>query len=215
MTGNIPDTLHTTLPCAVCLKPQERCEGQTEVPYGANIFTTHGHYGATAFDTPGGEYLELLICTPCMTTMRENSAIHRVLLGTEATPGQFNLWGSPDDPQDDNPWNQQRLRNDFAMEHYFESTPGMAQDWAKLIFDACQVASREGKVFDPAAVPAPGQLDQDRIIATAQAKVDFYDDLRGHPSEWTEIEYAEAESALRAADAHDAENGISRLRTNG
>lgn len=40
-------------------------DGQPEVPYGANIFISHGHYGATAYDAPGGEYLELLICTPC------------------------------------------------------------------------------------------------------------------------------------------------------
>lgn len=50
-----------------------------------------------------------------------------------------------------------------------------------------------------------------RIVAAAQAKVDFYDDLRGHPSEWTEIEYAEAEAALKAADAWDAANGLRRV----
>ena len=50
-----------------------------------------------------------------------------------------------------------------------------------------------------------------RIVAAAQAKVDFYDELRGHPSEWTEIEYAEAQAALKAADAWDAANGIRRI----
>lgn len=148
-----PET--TSLPCAVCMQPQERMDGQAEVPYGANIFITHGHYGATAFDTPGGEYLELLICTPCMMTMRDNAAIHRVLLGTETTPGQFNVWGSPEDPQEDNPWNKQRLRNEWAMTDFFDGAPaGMNQDWAAAIFDACQVASREGKAFDPASIPA-------------------------------------------------------------
>lgn len=53
-----------------------------------------------------------------------------------------------------------------------------------------------------------------RIIAAAQAKVDFYDDLRGHPSEWTEIEYAEAQVALKAADAWDAANGVRRVTIN-
>lgn len=47
-----------------------------------------------------------------------------------------------------------------------------------------------------------------RIAAAAQAKVDFYDDLRGHPSEWTEIDYAEAAAALTAADAWDLSNGV-------
>lgn len=50
-----------------------------------------------------------------------------------------------------------------------------------------------------------------RIIAAAQAKVDFYDDLRGHPSEWTETDYAEAEVALDAAGAWDAANSVHRI----
>lgn len=50
-----------------------------------------------------------------------------------------------------------------------------------------------------------------RTIAAAQATVDFYEPLRGRPSEWTEIEYAEAEAALKAADAWDAANGVHRI----
>lgn len=50
-----------------------------------------------------------------------------------------------------------------------------------------------------------------RTIAAAQAKVDFYDDLRGHPSQWTEIDYAEAEASLRTADAWDVSNGVIRV----
>lgn len=146
----------TTLPCAVCRKLLERIDGDPDVPYDANIFTTHGHHGSTAFDPVfGGEHLELHICTDCMMTMRENAAIHRVLKATEATPEQTFIWGSAEDPREDNPWNRQRLRNDFIMEGFFESTPGMRQDWAKLIYEACQVASRDGKAFDPATIPAP------------------------------------------------------------
>lgn len=51
-----------------------------------------------------------------------------------------------------------------------------------------------------------------RIAAAAQARVDFYDALRGHPSEWTEIDYAEAEVVLSAADAWDAASGVLRIR---
>lgn len=131
-------------------------DGDPEVPYGANIFISYGHYGSTAFDSVfGGEHLELLICTPCMTTMRANAAIHRVLKATEATPEQTFLWGSPEDPNEDNPWNKQRLRNDFVMEDCFEATPSMSQEWAKLIYDACQEASRAGKAFNPASISAP------------------------------------------------------------
>jgi hypothetical protein len=53
--------------------------------------------------------------------------------------------------------------------------------------------------------------DDPRIVAAAQAKVDFYDDLRGYPSEWTELEYGEAEAGLKAADAWDTVNGVCRV----
>lgn len=144
----------TTLPCAVCRKPLEAMDGHPDVPYAANIFITHGHYGSTAYDTFGGEHLELLICTSCMTIMQKNSAIHRVFQATEEIPEQTFVWGSDEDPAADNNWNRQRLRNEFAMEDYLESTEGMNQEWAKLIFDACTTASRDGKAFDPASVPA-------------------------------------------------------------
>lgn len=53
-----------------------------------------------------------------------------------------------------------------------------------------------------------------RIIAAAQATVDFYEQLRGRPSQWTEIDYAEAEAALQAADAWDAAHGVHRIPLN-
>lgn len=146
----------TTLPCAVCRKTLERMDGQVNAPYAANIFTSDGHYGATAYDAPGGEHLELFICTDCLDIMKANAAIHRVLHPTEATPAARNLWDSPEDPREDNPWNKQRLRNEFAMSDYFDEAPqGMDDTWARAIFDACQAASRKGEAFDPASVPAP------------------------------------------------------------
>lgn len=144
----------TTLPCAVCLKPQERMDGQADVPYGANIFTSGGHYGATAYDSYGGEHLELLICAPCLTTMQANAAIHRVFQATGEIPEQTFVWGSAEDPAADNNWNRQRLRNEFAMEDYLEAAEGMNQEWASRVFAACSDASRAGKSFDPATVPA-------------------------------------------------------------
>lgn len=203
----------TTLPCAVCRKALERMDPGHDTPYGANIFVSYGHYGATAFDSVfGGEHLELHICTDCLTTMTANSAINRVLEPTKATAEQRNIWHSDDDPREDNPWNRQRLRNEFAMTGFFDQAPeGMDDAWAKAIFEACQAASREGMPFDPAAVPNPGKLEPARIIAAAQASVDYYDELRGHPSEWTEAEYAVAEATLKAADAWDAANGVRRV----
>lgn len=129
-------------------------DGNPDVPYGANIFASHGHYGATAYDTPGGEHLELLICTGCLDTIKATSAIHRVLHATAATEESRNLWDSDDDPAEDNPKNKQRLRNEFAMETFLETTQGMTQERAGRIFKACHEASREGKVFEPLNIPA-------------------------------------------------------------
>lgn len=148
-------TESTTLPCAVCLKPLERVDGHPDVPYAANIFISHGHYGSTAFDTFGGEYLELLICTPCLTIMQTNSAVHRIFEATEEIPEQTFIWGSAEDPATDNNWNRQRLRNEFAMEDYLEAAEGMTEEWATLIFAACNEASRAGKAFNPTSIPAP------------------------------------------------------------
>jgi hypothetical protein len=216
MTDREPTSPNTTLPCAVCRNPLEAMDGDVDTPYGANTFTSPGHYGATAFDSVfGGEHLELHICTPCLATMTANAAIHRVLHPTKRTPEQRNLWRSAEDPSGDTPWNEQRLRNEASMERFGETTPTMTPEWFGLIYAACQDASRSGKVFDPATIPPPAQQDKTRIIAAAQAKVDFYDELRGYPSEWTEIEYAEAEAALKAADAHDSAHGIGRVSTDG
>jgi hypothetical protein len=145
----------TTLPCAVCRKALEAMDGDVDAPYAANIFTAEGNYGSTAFDTFGGEHLELFICTDCLKIMQANSAIHRVFQATEEIPEQTFVWGSAEDPATDNPWNRQRLRNEFAMEEYLEAAEDMTQKCAGLIFAACTEASRAGKVFDPASIPAP------------------------------------------------------------
>lgn len=149
----------TTLPCAVCRKALERMDPDHDIPYAANIFVSYGHEGATAYDAPGGEHLELLICTGCMEAMKADALIARVLHATATTPLASNAWGSPADPREDNPWNRQRLRNEFAMNDFLDQAPeAMDETWAKAIFDACQAASRDGKPFDPASVPAPMPL---------------------------------------------------------
>ena len=155
-------TQTTTLPCAVCRKALEAMDGDVDAPYAANIFTAAGNYGATAYDAPGGEHLELFICTDCLGIMRANAAVHRVLHATEAAPEARNLWESAEDPAEDNPWNKQRLRNEFAMSDFFDDAPvGMDDAWAKAIFDSCQEASRAGRAFDPATIPAPGKEQAD------------------------------------------------------
>lgn len=138
------------LPCAVCgavLGPVE--SDLPDQPYGANIFTTTGHYGATAFDSPGGDRLELLICTPCMEAMAERQAIHRVLDGTEQTPEQTLVWGSAEEQDiSDTPMNALRLANLYRLEAV-EQWPGMTVEKYHELFSACAEASRRGRIYTP------------------------------------------------------------------
>jgi hypothetical protein len=71
--------MKTDLPCAVCKKELDVVhEGFSDAPYGANIFRSSGHYGATAFDSEAGESLELYICTECMKEMADSDSINVV-----------------------------------------------------------------------------------------------------------------------------------------
>lgn len=138
------------LPCAVCGTGFEPVESDLpDQPYGANIFTTTGHYGATAFDSPGGDRLELLICTPCMKAMAERQAIHRVLDATEQIPEQTLIWGSTEEQAiGDTPMNQLRLANLYRLEAA-EQMPGMTVEKWHQLFKASAAASAAGRVFTP------------------------------------------------------------------
>ena len=136
------------LPCAVCGITLEPVESDLlDQPYGANIFTTTGHYGATAFDSPGGDRLELLICTPCMKAMAERQAIHRILDATEGIPQQTLIWGSEEEQAViDTPMNALRLANTYRLEAA-EQMPGMTVENYHALFRACAAASAAGRVF--------------------------------------------------------------------
>lgn len=146
--------MKTDLPCALCWNDIEAMDGNPETPYGANIFTSSGHYGATAYDSFGGEHLEILICTDCIMRIQDGNAVNRVLHATNSTPTQRNRWLSEDDPDFDNPKNELRLRNESKMNVYIESTPGMSTEWATRIFEACEIASHKGDEFNPSLIPA-------------------------------------------------------------
>lgn len=136
------------LPCAVCgtaLGPVE--SDLPDQPYGANIFISTGHYGATAFDSPGGDRLELLICTPCMKAMAERQAIHRILDATEQIPEQTLIWGSAEEQAvSDTPMNALRLANMYRLEAA-EEIPGMTVEKYNDLFQACAAASTAGREF--------------------------------------------------------------------
>lgn len=142
--------MNVSLPCAVCSKPIEAVDkDHPEQPYGANIFISYGHYGATAYDSPGGENLEIFICTDCMKGMVERNSINRVLHATAHSPEQKNLWMSENDPEDDNAKNKLRLKNEYALEEFLEYTPEMSMAWANALYEDCHKASQSGVIFNP------------------------------------------------------------------
>lgn len=56
------------LPCIVCgFQPEAESpvEGINQ-PYAATAFTSHGHYGSTAFDPMNGTFIEINVCDPCL-----------------------------------------------------------------------------------------------------------------------------------------------------
>lgn len=145
------------LPCAVCGDGLEPVEADLpDQPHGANIFATTGHYGATAFDSPGGDHLELLICTPCLHAMARRQVIHRVLAAAGDTAEQRLVWGSPEDEAvGATPWDTLNLANQRRLEAC-AATPGMTPQTLERLWDACREATQDGKVFDP--LPATGDV---------------------------------------------------------
>lgn len=142
----------TDLPCAICNNPLEAMDGNPKTPYGANVFSSSGHYGSTVYDPPGGEHIEILICAGCLKAMVESRVVARVLHRTRNDPEQRYAFNSDEDPAGDNPKNILRLENEYAMDRYCESTSGMTAEWAQKIYEACREASKEGREFYPADI---------------------------------------------------------------
>ena len=59
------------LPCFVCGKKLENALDADNQPYGANVFRTDGHYGATFWDSFDYEDIVINVCTPCLETRKE------------------------------------------------------------------------------------------------------------------------------------------------
>ena len=55
------------LPCIVCGKRMKNygSDGHNQ-PYARTAFTSHGHYGSTAFDPMDGTFIEINLCDPCL-----------------------------------------------------------------------------------------------------------------------------------------------------
>lgn len=84
--------------------------------------------------------------------MIDSRVIARVLHRTQNDPEQRYAFNSDEDPAGDNPKNELRLNNEFAMERYCESQYGMTEEWSHKIYEACSEASKEGREFYPADI---------------------------------------------------------------
>jgi len=72
-----------TLPCIACGRELRNVadDSGTNQPYNGTAFTTHGHYGSTAFDPMNGHYLEINVCDACLVLQHE-----RVMIGRDSKP---------------------------------------------------------------------------------------------------------------------------------
>lgn len=80
-----------SLPCIACGKgledaipgtPEHPVENQ---PYQGTVFTSHGQYGSTVFDSMTGEFLEINVCDECLKINRDMVLIGRVKTTQEVT----------------------------------------------------------------------------------------------------------------------------------
>lgn len=55
------------VPCIVCGNRLKNVSEDSEnQPYAGTAFTSHGHYGSTAFDPMDGHFLEINVCDVCL-----------------------------------------------------------------------------------------------------------------------------------------------------
>lgn len=60
-------------PCIACGRELENVSADVEgnQPYGGTAFTSHGHYGSTAYDPLDGHYIEINVCDVCLVMNRD------------------------------------------------------------------------------------------------------------------------------------------------
>lgn len=86
------------LPCIVCGKELEPAtpkplDTDTNQPWGANVFISRGHYGATAFDTGHDDFLEVNICTYCLEDAAGKGHVFYVVPShAPRPPATYKLW---------------------------------------------------------------------------------------------------------------------------
>lgn len=61
------------LPCIACGRELRNVsdDSDTNQPHCGTAFTSHGHYGSTAFDPMDGHYLEINVCDLCLSQHQE------------------------------------------------------------------------------------------------------------------------------------------------
>lgn len=96
------NSFRTPLPCIICGKAIESAFGEHvdddshRIPYDANIFRTHGHYGSTRFDPMSdGVFLEVNICSACMEDRATGGFILQGTASTPRTTFAYERWEYP------------------------------------------------------------------------------------------------------------------------
>lgn len=83
-------------PCLVCGKELPSAMSGSRQPYGATTFTSTGQYGSTQFDEMDGSFLEINICSDCLTEAAQKGL---VMIGRrDHIPPVLALW------EQWNPW---------------------------------------------------------------------------------------------------------------
>lgn len=86
------------LPCLVCGRELESVASDEQTPnhpYKGTVFTTHGHYGSTVFDSMplalAEEYLEITVCDGCLVKHRDR-ILHARLVARERKRFDYKSW---------------------------------------------------------------------------------------------------------------------------
>ena len=92
-------------PCLKCGNDLTTVMEGEMMPWGGTVFTSHGNYGSTVFDSVGGrEHLMVTICDGCLRTVAElRPGVIRLVKPAYVPkpPASVTAWQAPESEEDD------------------------------------------------------------------------------------------------------------------